>query len=261
MYYLEISANTCTCTIIINGLGIEELDAKKVGSVQYPCNTELIGKSNKVETIVMPASLDKATLDKIDVTGVVKRYADDGFIGPESGEAVASFSLDQTIAMIKENPLVNIADMVPFTLTCVFDSEDAPSLENRLLHSQPIENPEILKEWAMKFRMLLEKRDIDGLFELYEPKLVDYDIAYPQQKEPDNRVWFTNWMKNKIFPQNPITTFSRDIVETKKWCEGRIWEIYLKGGLPLWRTEGLDGKRTSVQVYVGLVDGKIKIVR
>ena len=58
MYYIEISANTCTCTIILNGLGIDVLDAKKIGSVQYPCNTELVGKSNKVEVIVMPASLD-----------------------------------------------------------------------------------------------------------------------------------------------------------------------------------------------------------
>lgn len=261
MYYIEISANTCTCTIILNGLGIEVLDAKKIGSVQYPCNTELVGKSNKVEVIVMPASLDLSTFDKIDVTGVVKRYADDGFIGPDSGEVVVSFSLDQTIAMIKANPLANFADLVPFTISAEFDSEDAPSLGDRLLKAKPIENQEVLKNWAMEFRNLLEKRNIDGLYDLYEPKLIDYDIAYPLQKEPDNRAWFTNWMNNKIFPQNPVTSFSKDMVETKRWCDGRIWEVYLKGGLPLWRTEGLDGKRTSIQIYVGQIDGKIKVVR
>jgi hypothetical protein len=261
MYYIEISANTCTCTIILNGLGIEELDAKKIGSVQYPCNTELVGKANKVEVIVMPASLDPATFDKIDVTGVIKKYPDDGFIGPDSGEVVASFSLTQTIEMIKANPFVNIADLVPFKITAEFDSEDAPSLEERLIKAKPIENPDALKDWAMIFRSLLEKRDINGLYDLYEPKLLDYDIAYPAQKEPDNKVWFTNWMNNKIFPQNPFTGFTRDIIETKKYCDGRIWEICLKSGQPLWSTEGLDGKRTKIQIYVGLVDGKIKIVR
>jgi hypothetical protein len=261
MYYIEISANTCTCAISMNGLGIDELDAKKVGSVQYPCNTELIGKANRVEVVVMPASLDLTTLDKIQVEGVIKNYPPDSVTGPESGSVITSFSLDRTIAQIKANPFVNIADLVPFTISAQFDSEDAPSLESRLINATPIENPEALKDWAMTFRSLLEKRDIDGLYALYEPKLIDYDIAYPEQKEPDNRVWFTNWMKNKIFPQNPFTGFTRDIVETKKWCDGRIWEIYLKGGQPLWSTEGLDGKRTKIQIYVGLVDKKIKIVR
>jgi hypothetical protein len=261
MYYIEISANTCTCKISINGLGIDELDAKKVGSVQYPCNTELIGKGNKVAVEVMPASIDLTTLNKIAVEGEVKKYPDNGFIGPESGAVIASFSLTQTIEMIKANPFANIADLVPFKITAEFDSEDAPSLEDRLIKAKPIENAEALKDWAMTFRSLLEKRDIDGLYVLYEPKLIDYDIAYPAQKEPDNKIWFANWMNNKIFTQNPFTGFSRDVIETTKWCDGRIWEICLKGGQPLWSTEGLDGKRTKIQVYVGLVDGKIKIVR
>ena len=127
--------------------------------------------------------------------------------------------------------------------------------------AQPIENAETLKDWAIAFRSLLEKRDIEGLYALYEPKLKDYDIAYPEQKEPDNRVWFDNWMKNKIFPQTPFTHFIREDIETIKWCDGRIWEIRLKDGQALWRTEGLDGKRTKIQIYAGLVDGKVKIVR
>ncbi len=263
IYYIEISANTCTCKISINGLSIEELNATKVGSVQYPCNTELIGKTNKVEVEVMPASLDMTTLDKIKVEGLIKKYSPTDMIGPESGEIISRFTLEQKIAEIKEDPvkLLKIADLVPFKISSEFDSDDAASFENRLIKTKPIENEETLKDWAIAFRSLLERRDIEGLYSLYEPKLLDYDIAYPEQKEADNHLWFENWMKNKIFPQTPFTGFKRDDIVVKKWCEGRIWEIKLKDGLALWRTEGLNGSRTKIQIYVGLVDGKIKIVR
>lgn len=262
MYYIEVAANTCVCKIILNGLGIEILNAIKIGSVQYPCNTELIGKSNNVAVEITPATLDFTTLNKIKVEGTIKRYANDDCIGPDSGEIIAKFSLDETIEKIKANPLAfNITDLVPFKISAIFDSEDAPSLAQRLKEAKPIENSEVLKDWAMTFRSLLEKKDIDGLYDLYAPKLSDYDIAYPEQKESDNRIWFENWMKNKIFPQTPFIKFKRDDIQLKKWCDGRIWEINLKDEQPLWRTEGLEGKRTKIEVYVGLVDEKIKIVR
>ncbi len=261
MYYIEITANSCICTTTMNGLGIDVLDATHTGSMQYPCNTELVGTANKVEVQVVPSGLDPATLDKIDVQGQVKRYPDEGFIGPEFGEVIASFSLDQTLALLRENPIVNIADLIPFSLSATFDSLDARSFADRLLTSLPIENPEILKEWAITFLSLLERRDIDSLFDLYEPKLRDYDLAYPLQKEPDNKVWFTRWLNDKIFPQHPVTKFRKDDLVCRKWCDGRVWEIGVKDGRPLWRTEGFEGKRTSVQIYVGFVEGTIKIIR
>ncbi len=263
MYYLELSANTCTCTLSLNGLGVDILDAKKVGSVQYPCNTELVGKANKVTVTVMPATLDMTTLNKIKAECVVKKYGPTDFIGPGSGQILSTFTLERRITEIKENPqeLLKIADLVPFTISSEFDSEDAPSFSGRLLEAKPIENPEMLRDWAMAFRMLLEKRDIEGLYALYKPKLLDYDIAYPEQKEPDNRVWFANWMTGKIFPQTPFTGFRRDDLDLVKWCDGRIWEIRLKDGMALWRTQGLNGSRCKIQVYVGMVEGKIKIVR
>ena len=226
IYYLEVSANTCRCTIIINGLGIDELDASKVGSVQYPCNTELVGKSNMFEVAIMPVSLDLATFNKIQVACTVKKYGDNDFIGPESGEVVKHFTLEQTIEEIKSDPrkLLKIADLVPFKISAEFDSEDVPSFENRLLKTKLIENVEALKDWAMTFRSYLEMRNNEALFALYEPKLNDYDIAFPNDKEPNNKVWFENWMKNKIFPQTPYVGFKREDLVLKKWCEGLSYQ-------------------------------------
>lgn len=261
MYYLEISANTCTCKIVMNGLGIEVLNATQVGSIQYPCNTELIGVANKVEIEIMPASLDVSTLNKISMEGVIKKYPDDGNIGPEFGEVIAGFSLQEKIEMVKANPFVNIAELIPFRVTAEFDSEGEPSFRNRLFETDIIDKKETLIDWAMQFRDALEQQNSQMLYEMYEPKLIDYDIAYPADKEPDNRKWFTEWMNDTIFPQSPFVSFSRGDVDCITWCNGRIWELRLKDGGPLWRTMGKDGRRSKIDVYVGMVDKKIRIVR
>lgn len=261
MYYLEVSANTCTCKIAINGLGIDVLNAEKVGSIQYPCNTELTGNANRVEIEIVPSSLDPITLDKIRMDGVVKTYPDNCTIGPESGEVITAFSLQETIEMIKANPFANIAELVPFRVTAEFDSEDSPSFRNRLFETDIIDNKSDLLEWAMQFKNALEQQNSMLLFEMYAPKLQDYDIAFPGDKEPDNAAWFASWMNDTVFPQQPYIDFSKDDIELRRWCDGRVWEIRLKDGGPLWRTLGKEGRRSKIDVYVGMVDKKIKIVR
>jgi hypothetical protein len=265
IYQVGFSANTCRCKVVVNGLGVAEVNAEKVGSVQYPCNTELIGKENKVEVEVMPASLTPDVLDKIAVEGYVKKYHPDDVTGPENGEVVCTFTLEEKVMALRENPLAaNLADVTPFALSCEFDSEESPSFRNRLVEAELIEDEMALLDWAMAFRGMLERRDAAALYELYEPKLIDYDIAYPEDKEPDNREWFANWMFEKIFPQTPRIDFDRDGITPVKWCGGRIWELRRKDGYNgghLWQTEGLEGRRTRVEVYVGMVDGKIKIIR
>ena len=265
-YYIGITGNACTADIIINGLSVAELKAKNGGSIQYPCNTELVGASNKVEIIISLASIDLTILDRLNCDGTIKRYGVDEFVGPESGTIINQFTLHPKIeelkAKIKADPLsVDLSSEFPVTLTVEFDSTDAPSFAERLNESEPLEDTELLKDWAMDFKQHLINQDIKAMYALYEPKVLDYDIAYPDQKEPDNEQWFANWMKNKIFPQTPFTEFDRDDIVAVKWCEGRIWELKLKDGSPLWTTFGKDDMRSLIQVYVGKDNGEIKIVR
>lgn len=262
IYNLELAAHTCMCKVHVNGLQVDLLDASKVGTLMYPCNTELIGKKNRVGIEVMPNSIDMDTLNKIRVEVVIKKYKPDEFTGPELGEVIATESLYRTIEMIKANPLAaNINDLVPFQLILEFDSEYAPSFANRLIEAEPLESEAHVMEWALQFRQLLANRDVDGLYAACTPKYDDYAIAFPDDEGAFSRAWFEQWMQEKIFPQNPITNFTQDDLVIKKWCSDRIWEIRLKNGLPLWSTAGLEGTKTGIDIYVGLVDGKIKIVR
>lgn len=262
IYHVGLSANYCTCKVSVNGLEVTTVNAEKIGSTQYPCNTELIGKENTVSIEVMPASPDLGILDKVNVQGYVKKYFPDDITGPDVGELLLQFSLEEKIALLKANPFaVNISEVFPFTLSGTFDSEDSPSFRNRMVGAETITSKSTLLMWAMEFKKMLEKKDVSALYEQYEPKLIDYDIAYPEDKEPDNREWFSDWMHEKMFPQTPFTDFSMEDIECIKWCDGRIWEIKLKDGGPLWRTIGKDGKRSKVQIFVGLVDKKIRIIR
>lgn len=264
VYQVALAANTCRCKVIVNGLGVTELNAEKVGCIQYPLNTELVGIGNVVEIEVTPISLDPTVMDKISAEGTIKKYDDGAITGPESGEVLASFTLEDKIAEVKAKPLTNIADVIPFTLTCTFDSEEAPSFRNRLVDADVIDNGVALVDWAMNFKEMLRQQDVAALYDQYEPKLLDYDIAYPEDKEPDNRKWFANWMYGKIFPQTPLIDFDRDGVQLVKWCGGRIWELRRKdeyNGGYLWQTVGTDDRWSYVEVYVGMVDGKIKMVR
>jgi hypothetical protein len=261
-YYIEIAAKACNATVIVNGLRVSFLEAPKGGSLQLPCNTELIAKTNILEVSVAPTSIDPGFLDKITLDGEVTTYPEGSMVSPETRTVLESFSIDPRIQEIKENPLAgNPAELFPFKVTAKFVSDDAPSFDDRLNKTKPIENVEALKDWAIKFKEYLEVRNIDALYDLYEPKLLDYDIAYPNAKEPDNRKWFSDWMSDDIFLQTPFTDFKRDDIEPKKWCDGRIWEITLKGNRPLWSTIGFDGRRSRVKVFVGMVENKIKIVR
>jgi len=265
-YYIGIEGNACTAEIVVNGLGVSKLKAENGGSIQYPCNTELIGKGNKIEVTVSLASFDLTILDRVLCNGTIKKYGTEEFIGPESGSVIAQFTLSNKIKelknRLKSDPLsVDLSKEFPVTLTAEFDSDDAPSFSERLIESTPIDDSEILKDWAIQFKEHLINRDIQALYNLYEPKLLDYDIAFPEQKEPDNQKWFTDWMNNKIFPQTPFTEFNRDDVVPVKWCDGRIWELKLKDGRPLWTTVGKDNKRSFIEIFAGNVDGEIKIVR
>jgi hypothetical protein len=261
-YAIAISARACTAQILLNHMDICSLNAEKNGAMQSPCNTELVGKGNELEILVTPAALDTATLQSIFLEGsVISAVADNGE-SSESEKTVATFDIEKQLKDFKMAiAQKKTAEKIPLVVKVKFDSPDAPSFEERLKKSVPITDQERLISWAMEFRDALKREDIDKLYFWYEPKLIDYDIAYPDQKEPDNKVWFNNWLHTTIFPKKPIVDFDKKDIELRRLCDGRIWEIRRKGNEPLLLTGYKNRKRTKVQIYVGMVGNDIRIVR
>jgi hypothetical protein len=101
---------------------------------------------------------------------------------------------------------------------------------------------------------------MDALYKEYKPKIDDYVIAYPQEF-PDPQQSFDNLFRNDFFPGGAITDFKQDDIGLKPWCDGRIWEIFVKPDQEFFKNKGLDGDINSIEVFVGMVEGSLKIVR
>ena len=265
-YYIQITGNACKADIIVNGLRVSMLKAEKGGNVNYPFNTELIDNKNTIEIVIYLPSFDVSTLDRLFCDGTVKTYEENEFVGPDSGTVVAQFSMVRKIEDLKNQILddptsVSLSDEFPFTMRVEFVCTNVPTFSDRLIHAPIIDNEDSLKDWAMIFRNYLINQDVQSLYTLYKPKLIDYDRAYPNEREPDNAQWFSDWMNDTIFPEIPFTDFTRDDVIATKWCDGRMWELTLNDGRALWTTIGKNNQRSRIEVFVGNVSGAIKMIR
>jgi hypothetical protein len=70
--------------------------------------------------------------------------------------------------------------------------------------------------------------------------------------------------EGRCYGRGPFFEFDREDVVLNKWAEGRVWEINVD------RAEGLedtfflaraDGEVWTMDVFVGKVDGELKVVR
>jgi len=156
--------------------------------------------------------------------------------------------------------LSDLQKLFPLSATYSFDNDNL-SFKNRLIDAKPIKDEKMLVDYVEYLRNLMQKKDIAGLFEEYKYKLQDYDLAFPQDAESDNKAWFIELMENRFFPSGPVDDFKREEIGCISWCEGRIWELFLKPDRALWSTRGINGKRIKIEVYAGLVEDKIKIIR
>lgn len=117
-----------------------------------------------------------------------------------------------------------------------------------------------LLDYAEKLRDIIAKQDLAALWAEYKPKVDDYTLAFPQEF-PNPRNWFTDFFKNDFFPGGPITNFKRDDIALRPWCDGRVWELYVKPAQKFFVNQGLDGDINSVEVYVAMVDRQLRIIR
>jgi hypothetical protein len=272
-YYVEITITGCDALLVLNGLNIGRLKGVFGSSSYTPINTAMIKGVNRLNIQLALPEENLPLFDQISARGLLKRYDEGDIVCPEGGEILLSFDFNDVKAEILAQGIpADIKDIFPLAKTVEFESE-SPDFTFRLLEADPVEDEEALLDWAIKFRDILSgmqperpevARDgaIRALYALYEPKLNDYDIGYPEAAEADNFAWFAEWMNTTIIPRRPFTQFRRDQIGLTPWCEKRIWEITLKDGRYLWTTlGGDDGKMSQIRIFVGMVDGKIKIVR
>jgi hypothetical protein len=128
------------------------------------------------------------------------------------------------------------------------------------LEGPTINSEQRLRDYAAHLRSLVAREQAEALAQEFKPKLDDYSTLHPDSGK--NFVEeFPQFLREEFFPGRPITGFDRSDVGVRSWCEGRIWELFVKPDQPFLKTKGGDGASNEIPVFVGEVDGALKVVR
>ncbi len=247
IYTIDITAENCEVNALLNGFPVYNLMAKYKTNFAKPVNSVLIEKRNSLSITLTPLvdlhNLNNIELDKKPViSGSVKIYQQGQISAPENGKKI--LNIDQT----------DLAGQY------YFDNEML-SFRNTFLESPKIEDKTSLLNYAEKLLNLLKSQDAEALLHEFRPKLVEMAKAY--YKDTDEVLTgFTEFMTNDFFESQPITKFLREDIFLKPWCDKRIWEISVLPNDNLFSTEpDEDDNEYTIRIFVGLVEGKLKVVR
>jgi hypothetical protein len=265
IYYIQLFAKKCIVEVIVNGLLVTKSNAKNGSSLNYPINTELIGLGNEVKISVYPTLLDSGEITNykdVAITGTIKKYSPTDVVCPESGDLITEFDFTNEILQKDMDALSikELKDLFPITKNIIFDNEDI-SFRSLFLESQKITDTKMILDYGEYLRDLLKNKDVEKLFYEYRHKLQDYKTAYESEQFNDIGDFFVQFMEGDFLPGGPVTNFKRDDIGLRSWCGGRIWELFIKPDREFFSNIGLDGDINTVEVFVCLIDNKLKIIR
>ncbi|PQJ35140.1 hypothetical protein BSZ35_11525 [Salinibacter sp. 10B] len=258
-------------------------------SVTADLNTALVGKGNEITVEVMPfltrsgKSLRIGTVDmSAEVQCEDKPIADVEITEVEVDSAYRAWSerarkqwkgyLEWEKQWLKENPDSSSAvtardggaldSMRQWTarnrlsVSTTFDTEAGPDF-SRVFEEAPViegtpSDTSRLKDYAMRLRDLMARKDTSGLVEEFRPSI---EYAYRRGKrDGESLEEFVSMYREKLVLEGAEKElqFSREEVRLRKWSEGRVWGL---------RREGAEGLLRRIKVYVAELDGELKVVR
>ncbi len=111
--------------------------------------------------------------------------------------------------------------------------------------------------YAQKFYALFAKKDAEGILGESEVKVNDYSKAYggADMKSELRRFLTDEFFKAKLNTLNPASLRAVAVGPNKK-----IWHVF-NGKDQLIKAQSPDGSEFEVSVYIGLLDGKLRVVR
>ena len=121
-----------------------------------------------------------------------------------------------------------------------------------------IEDEDSLRDYALHLATLLERGDMQAFYQEFKPKLDDY----ARLADEDPAVYekgFSNAAAG-LREAGPRLDFARDDVELIAWAGGRVWEVSVAGQRALLEVRQ-EGGSSYIKVYVGLVDGVLRVIR
>ena len=264
-YHADFSVGGCWAKVTLNGFPLLPPHVSpalpQAKNFAPPVNELLIGQDNQLRLEAHSVDLGggaESTFRDLQWQGAVRCFrAAGGIFEPgEGGEVVATLGIPESlIEQDRDEPLP-----LPITISHTFNSEGA-SFRELFVQGATIDDREGLMDYAMTLRSRLAAKDADGLPPEFVPKLNAYAAGY-QQAPSDEEAGFREFLQQQLLPAGPDVEFERDQVELVSWCDGRVWELKRTDGRPL-LLAGPDqqGATFAIPVFVGLVDGQLKVVR
>jgi len=111
--------------------------------------------------------------------------------------------------------------------------------------------------YAQKLYALFDKKDAEGILRESEVKINDYSKAFGgvDMKTEMRRYLTEEFFKLKLNKLNPAALRAVAVGPTKN-----IWHVF-NGNDELIKAKSPDGSTLELAVYIGLLDGKLKVVR
>jgi hypothetical protein len=112
-------------------------------------------------------------------------------------------------------------------------------------------------EYAAKIYGFFEKKDIKNILNEFSVKIQDYSIAFYNANMKNE---FESYLKNEVFKGKLEKVNPADIKAEKVSADSNLWHVYDKNK-ELLRSSYADGSTAEMAVYVGVIDGKLKVIR
>ena len=238
IYQLTYQMENVTGRVTINGFVITEMEGK-VGSGTAALNPWLTGENEvKAEVTKADPSQPAAFLFGVSVKeqGDIMSTTDPGSL----------FSLELKDPDFSTNGKASAAKRFKST----FDfgrhlSEAGQSQESDIL------------PYARKVHALFAKKDAEGILRESEVRINDYSKAFGgvDMKTELQRYLTEELFKAKLNPLNPAALRAVAVGPNKT-----IWHVF-NGKDELIKAKSSDGSTLEMSVYIGLLDGKLKVVR
>lgn len=247
IYHLEIEAKNCKVTALLNGFPVYRLNATYPAICSMPINIALIDGINELLISAIPVDLQPAAKDVplFLLKGSVKCYPQDGVVGPENGTVIRTFDLSGQLAA-----------------SVSFES-NAFDFSYLLEKGKRIESDDIVRPYIAHLETLMNSNNATGLTEEFSPRLRDYELAFGLEHN-SLTTKFQSHITENFFPAYPSQPFHEDLLLYTQWCDGRIWEVTrIKEGITdFFQTlDDEEGYNYSMAVFIGYVDGALKVVR
>lgn len=236
-YQMNYQMENVTGVITINGFVVTEPDGK-IGSGSAALNIWLIGENEL-----------KAEVKKADPAKPAKLSF--GVSELEAGSMVDSTDKGKLF-----NIELKDKDFKAGQATSSKKFKSTLNFKQHLSDAGETKESDVLA-YAQKYFALITKKDADGVMKETAIKISDYSLAFGGA---DMKAEFKGFLKDGLFKSKINTLTPVKLKAIPMGPTKRIW-LVKNGSDELIKSKSTDGSTSELPVYIGLIDGKLQVVR